>query len=697
MQKEDTRWAGAGYEVASEQIELGDSEKLLFVAEKGHLSLHETADAYVVEGDKFEACFSKNAGTIVSYMLNGKPMISSGLELNLFRAPTDNDKQVSGDWQRKGLYDLKKEVGNWQIRKDADKVVLQIQNIYRGKSGFDYQTVMEYSVNADGSILVNSAIMPAVTGEIIPRVGYRMELPEGFERMRWYGRGPLENYVDRKEASFVGLYESTVSEQWVDYVKPQEMGNHEDIRWMAITDPDGAGFMFISGTTKMAATALHVRAQDMADSNNIQKLIHSYEIPMRKETVLCLDAYNRALGNASCGPGPLAKYELKSQPTVFSFIIQPLERSYSNDELIEKARVQIPVCMPVVIERDKNGYLHLTTDTPSATIYYCINNGAYQLYTKPFECIDGGQIKAYASSERLGNSLVTSIDLPIYVDRTAWKIVSVSSENRGEEARNAIDGDITSIWHSRWSEQEAHHPHTIVVDMASKLIVNKFIYTPRDSENGRIRDYEISFSEDGKTWTNTRRGRFENSSATQVVSLETPVTARYFKLVALSEIHGRAWASAAELNVGITKNLSGINSKKQSVISVDSDADNSMKLAVDGNPDTYWHTVLNQYYLAPYPHEIHIALAKESIINGIRYTPRQDKEEGRVAAYELYASKDGRNWGKPVASGTFVKGKEVQTIRFASCSAAYVKLVCLSAHDKGKKAAIAELEILFAE
>lgn len=291
----------------------------------------------------------------------------------------------------------------------------------------------------------------------------------------------------------------------------------------------------------------------------------------------------------------------------------------------------------------------------------------------------------------------TSVELPIYVDRSAWKIVSVSSENNGEEARNAIDGDPTTIWHSRWAEPVAKHPHEIVVDMASLLEVDKFIYQPRNSENGRIKDYELYFSKDGKSWENKTKGVFENSSSAQIVTLKEPVTARYFKLVALSEIHGRDWASAAELNVNITKNLSGTSGGKQTVVYVDSDADGSMKLVADGDKNTYWHTVHNQFYLAPYPHEIQMALGKEMKVKGIKYTPRQDSAEGRIAKYELYVSRDGKEWGKAVASGTFNNSKETQTVEFTPCQARYVKLQALSAIKGDKLAAIAELEILSAE
>ena len=124
------------------------------------------------------------------------------------------------------------EPGHWNVRKEDNKVTLQIENLYRGKTGFDYRTNIEYTVAADGSILVNSTIIPSTKGVIIPRIGYRMELPEGFERMRWYGRGPLENYVDRKDATYVGVYDELVSDQWVNYVRAQEMGNREDLRCM---------------------------------------------------------------------------------------------------------------------------------------------------------------------------------------------------------------------------------------------------------------------------------------------------------------------------------------------------------------------------------------------------------------------------------------------------------------------------------
>ena len=103
--------------------------------------------------------------------------------------------------------------------------------------------------------------------------------------------------------------------------------------------------------------------------------------------------------------------------------------------------------------------------------------------------------------------------------------------------------------------------------------------------------------------------------------------------------------------------------------------------------------IRDRFYLAPYPHEIQIALAKETTVKGLKYTPRQDSSEGRIGKYEVYISHDGKEWGKALASGTFADSKEVQTVEFNPCKARYVKLQALSAVSKeAKMAAVAELE-----
>ena len=143
------------------------------------------------------------------------------------------------------------------------------------------------------------------------------------------------------------------------------------------------------------------------------------------------------------------KIRTASNSRSIQLIMMPLERSYTQSELTKKARVQMPACMPVMVERDNNGYLQMSTGTPDATIFYSLNGNEYREYTAPFEFIDGGKIQTYAVSGKLGKSLVTTMELPIFVDHSAWKVVSSSSDSQGEEAQNAIDGDPSTYWHTR--------------------------------------------------------------------------------------------------------------------------------------------------------------------------------------------------------------------------------------------------------
>jgi beta-galactosidase len=131
----------------------------------------------VVKGERFEAVFSKKEGTLSAYTLNNVPLMSKGLELNLFRAPTDNDKQVSGDWQRKGLYQLQTETGKWETRQEEDRITLHIRNCHKGKLGFEYRTEIEYTVNADGSIMVKTASKRSPFTTYASAVSFRLMFP----------------------------------------------------------------------------------------------------------------------------------------------------------------------------------------------------------------------------------------------------------------------------------------------------------------------------------------------------------------------------------------------------------------------------------------------------------------------------------------------------------------------------------------
>ena len=133
-----------------------------------------------------------------------------------------------------------------------------------------------------------------------------------------------------------------------------------------------------------------------------------------------------------------------------------------------------------------------------------------------------------------------------------WRIVSASSfqPNEGEPA-NAIDGNPDTFWHSRWSPDVAKPPHELVIDLGSSTRIAAVVYTDRvEQANGRVRDYEIYLSEDGKTWgAPAAKGRFGRPAGEHTVQLPAPVTARFLRFVALSEVNNQPYASVAELAI----------------------------------------------------------------------------------------------------------------------------------------------------
>ncbi|MDE6786640.1 MAG: discoidin domain-containing protein, partial [Muribaculaceae bacterium] len=442
--------------------------------------------------------------------------------------------------------------GKWTTTEnDNGSVTLTVTNNYKGDgtSPMSFKTQMSYTVMPDGAIIVSSIITPSRKNVIIPRLGFTFDMPKDYEQFTWFGRGPWENYRDRKESCFPGLYHSTVTDQWTSYILPQETGNKEEVRFLTLTDGNDNGLMVVA-PSQMSATASHYRAGDNITGQNRAK--HPYEMKFTDKTVVCLDADMRALGNASCGPDVLDKYELRSQTTAFDFILLPISTKLSDSELVEMARVASPQCQPVVISTEK-GVVTLTTSTEGATISYSLDNGeTFQIYTAPFTLSEGGYVMAYSEKEGMARSLVTDADIEMFVDKSKWSVYRVdSNQGGGEDARNAIDNNSSTIWHTSYGSNQTSCPHEIIIDMHDTYEVTAFVYEGRgDMSNGRVKEFEVYFGNNPEIWgAPAATGTFKDIAGEQIVELPSPVNARYFRLIALSEVNNNAWSSAAELGI----------------------------------------------------------------------------------------------------------------------------------------------------
>ncbi len=151
----------------------------------------------------------------------------------------------------------------------------------------------------------------------LPRVGLKLAFAEGMEKVKWYGRGPHENYPDRKASAFLGQYESTVSDLFTPYLIPQENGARCDTRWLELAfNNKSKPSITIESDNPFIFSALHY------DASDLDVAMRPEYLKKRSETILCLDSEMLGLGNASCGPPTMRKYQVPVKPYQLDFTIK---------------------------------------------------------------------------------------------------------------------------------------------------------------------------------------------------------------------------------------------------------------------------------------------------------------------------------------------------------------------------------------
>jgi beta-galactosidase len=321
-----TEMIPVGHIVAVEQYKLPVFAPLCLKNENnGKLKINTTPEEYIFESQNAVIRFSRKSGNISGYTIDGKEMIKESLQPNFWRAPTDND--FGADFQKK-LKIWKNAGKNYELTFDSLTKISDSE--YRISFGFRFNDVestgkAEYVILANGEVHVKSSFKAG--NQNLPemfRYGNTLVLSEGLENMKWYGRGPLENYQDRNTASFVGLYESTVTDQYVPYVRPQENGNKTDVRWVTFTNTNGKGLKF-SGEPLLSIAALHFSIADM-DPGETKKNLHPCDLIAHNETYLNIDYKQMGVGgNTSWGATPYNQYRIWAGDYEYSFTISPVK------------------------------------------------------------------------------------------------------------------------------------------------------------------------------------------------------------------------------------------------------------------------------------------------------------------------------------------------------------------------------------
>ncbi|HZL10893.1 MAG TPA: glycoside hydrolase family 2 TIM barrel-domain containing protein [Prolixibacteraceae bacterium] len=322
--KSDTRWAKAGFEVASVQFALNNRPAVATIDQSKLASINaqKQENSLIISGPDFKAILNTQTGIFTSLQYNGDEMIynGSGLSLNWYRS-ISNDKFTDQHYYET-TYDAP--LLSWKVNEGGKSVTILVNSTatIHAKELVSVSYLVKYSVYANGTIDVDASFTKPANGSILRRLGLQMQLPKGFENIEWYGNGPHENYIDRIQSAYIGLYQTTVTGMEAEhYVRAQSMGNREGIRWMTINNNKHKGLK-ITSKDHMSVSALHFTDNDLW----LAKHDFALEGIRKPEVYLNLDCIQQGLGNASCGPRPLSQYMIpENVPVSYSFRIESLK------------------------------------------------------------------------------------------------------------------------------------------------------------------------------------------------------------------------------------------------------------------------------------------------------------------------------------------------------------------------------------
>lgn len=282
----------------------------------------------IVTNDKFHIEFNKHTGYLDQYIVDGLQLITreGSLTPNFWRAPTDND--YGAQLQTKYSVWKNPEIKLTSLKNQIVNDMVEVKAEYEMKevSGKLYLT---YLINNNGTVKVTQKLEAGNTSDIsnMFRFGMQMQMPENFDRIQYYGRGPIENYSDRNNSTLIGKYAQTVAEQFYSYIRPQETGTKTDIRWWQLTDINGDGLEFMS-EAPFSASALNYTIESLDDGEQKDQR-HSQEVQPVDFTNFCIDKVQMGLGCVnSWGTLPLEQYMVPYTNYEFTFIMKPIQSKF---------------------------------------------------------------------------------------------------------------------------------------------------------------------------------------------------------------------------------------------------------------------------------------------------------------------------------------------------------------------------------
>ncbi len=321
--KKDTPWAGKGTVIAREEFILSPYDfPASLKGEKGMPNIHEKEGKISVHGPGFSMVFDKTSGALISYRIYGQEYLVHPLEPYFWKPMNDNQKRNGyahrlGAWKTAAANRI---VTGVKISRSRKEHVVRIRFDMSLPVG-DVRYTLTYTINDNGETEVFADYEPlSVEIPLIPKFGFRMAIPKEYSKIIWYGRGPQENYWDRKTTAFYGIYELPLKDFITHYIAPQDNANRCDVRWFKFRKPESWQGLKIVGLQPLSFRAWPYTEEDL------EKATHDYQLPVRDLIDINIDYRLHGVGgNNSWGKRTLPQYTLDgNKPWKFGFIIRPV-------------------------------------------------------------------------------------------------------------------------------------------------------------------------------------------------------------------------------------------------------------------------------------------------------------------------------------------------------------------------------------
>ncbi len=349
LTKHSTIWAEAGYEAARAQFEIAAPvtdrpDPVVRTSCSGRqLAVREDENRLYVIGNDFALTFDRHTAMLTDWTFHGTGLLASPPRIQLWRAPTDNDRHLRKEWRAAGYERMQQRINAFDvITEDPDRVELLVRATMGAYSlRVPFRVSYAYAIAQSGMISLRASLDEVLEDELppLPRFGLEFMMPSGFTEFTWYGRGPHSSYVDICRSAFVGVYSSTVAEQsLIPYSRPQECGNKHETRWAAITAASGVGLLAMGdplidvGVSHYSTEDLSAPARKTSElvTENLSAAMHPHELTMLDRTVVHVDGFHNGIGTNSCGPRELPEYSLAPEPMAFTAKLLPIHTATTD-------------------------------------------------------------------------------------------------------------------------------------------------------------------------------------------------------------------------------------------------------------------------------------------------------------------------------------------------------------------------------